>query len=139
MCFAFFLSLASRTAGRQIGWLSVCGGGSITTRRDDALLTLNGASEATVSPPDSTTEDDLKSLHHTPPASVALLCGFSYIFAPLPFIFGPKAHVWNQRGAEAGAEVKQLAYDVMNIGRLVSFNWKLGLSTESSMAKGLGK
>ena len=49
------------------------------------------------------------------------------------------AHVWKERGAEAGAEVKQLAHDVMNIGRLVSFNWKLGLSTESSIVKGLGR
>eukprot|EP00729_Bicosta_minor_P021919 gene21919-24859_t len=32
-----------------------------------------------------------------------------------------------------------LAHDVMNIGRLVSFNWKLGLSTESSIVKGLGR
>jgi hypothetical protein len=48
-------------------------------------------------------------------------------------------YVWSQRGAEACAEVKQLANDVMNIGRLVSFNWKLGLSTESSLVKGLGR
>ena len=37
------------------------------------------------------------------------------------------------------SSVKQLAHDVMNIGRLVSFNWKLGLSTESSIVKGLGR
>jgi len=48
-------------------------------------------------------------------------------------------HVWSERGAAACGEVQRLSQDVLNIGNLVHMKWKLGLSTQSSLAKNMGR
>lgn len=48
-------------------------------------------------------------------------------------------HVWAERGATACSEVQRLSQDVLNIGQLVHMKWKLGLSTQSSLAKNMGR